>query len=1128
MEVPTCCTRVYFDDVAPQPRFTDGEGLPICQMCAQTCLLGKCKPTVSEEDFMCCCTNCLYEQRHFSECHEYIQDALRVTLTQMRAKMNQQIGSKEKQQMMGRLSNYLNQVRQYEDPNLQTKIKSLVPEAELRKFAEAVVANGGALSLRDQFCRELLRWFKGWFTWVNTVPCERCGKGTKHAGMGQPNQDDLKYGAGRVELHCCNSCGHMNRYPRYNAPTKLLDTRRGRCGEWANCFSAILRAFEFDSRFVVDFTDHVWSEVWSEDLRRWVHMDCCENAWDSPRMYEQGWNKKLNYVFGVSLDEVVDVTKRYTVKLNEVNARRTMLPESQLAEIVKNLRSNLLSKVSAERRKFVEDRWKFEQMELIQLSSGSQKELKQSEKIGRQTGSLEWRLSRGEAGDLKQNMEVEGDEEEVQKSKLYKDQLTFMIEYPEVGLHDHLGEFDDLDDYLAFGGFHIDHPGCQSQLTTVRYQMTDDKLTALQAIYTTLTQKCFGKVHGREKKDDEFKVADFKDPVVEVIIRHDVNSILSLVLITTKGDRVNLGSKTGKYERKFKFTPGYALCALHGSNNDEQVSSLGLYAAPMVDLWCDSVNKAFAGGINILYDILQIIQLAPGNSPGRGAVSSEQIEMLHDLGLLKAGKFGLTMSQSGLIFLEMLGIDYEPSNDFSKGGFLCRVGKNQNKLLGPNLIWNKIHQVEGPATHLHLKLKAFGKGDDNPFKLRGAIYKNGVNMRANHPGFGMMAFDCNTGELTYHNYLHPDTLEEAVMQVNDSDIVVICTHGELQKDAELASNAIALLGGKLTVFEKGFSFVLVGSKQQPDWCSCSSAKPGEGPVELELSIPLSPIDPKLKIDFVSDFELIFDRKAPLQSFNYKCWAPIVPEGHFYGGSILRLDERIPAFAVSFSPENDELLAPPVTFERVWSHRQGDSMVAAFQALAPEGFVALGDIIMVGPLAEEESLQPEVVEEFRCVSESCVLSEKPFCPLPITLSREDPEKQLLWLQYDQTFNFGTVSSPVMCNAVERACFRLNPRLLEYEKRESQSVPDQKMDVEEEVQAEKMEEVAPPPSPPKELTFKQIKSALFKQLTKGCGKSCSTANCAGNPEVKGMKVIDAAKKSVILAKEQGQACVCPNLI
>ena len=73
-------------------------------------------------------------------------------------------------------------------------------------------------------------------------------------------------------------------------------------------------------RLVITFystwiTSSFRSEVWSEDLRRWVHMDCkfnvvilvlwfinwgCENGWDSPRMYEQGWNKKLNYVFGIS------------------------------------------------------------------------------------------------------------------------------------------------------------------------------------------------------------------------------------------------------------------------------------------------------------------------------------------------------------------------------------------------------------------------------------------------------------------------------------------------------------------------------------------------------------------------------------------------------------------------------------------------------------------------------------------------------------------------------------------------------------------------------------------------------------------------------------------------------------
>jgi hypothetical protein len=37
-------------------------------------------------------------------------------------------------------------------------------------------------------------------------------------------------------------------------------------------------------RYVLDFTDHVWAEVYSEHLGRWVHCDPCENAFDSPMM----------------------------------------------------------------------------------------------------------------------------------------------------------------------------------------------------------------------------------------------------------------------------------------------------------------------------------------------------------------------------------------------------------------------------------------------------------------------------------------------------------------------------------------------------------------------------------------------------------------------------------------------------------------------------------------------------------------------------------------------------------------------------------------------------------------------------------------------------------------------------
>ena len=45
---------------------------------------------------------------------------------------------------------------------------------------------------------------------------------------------------------------------------------------------------------------------------------------DRPELYEAGWGKKLSYVIAFSVDEVVDVTRRYTAKYQEVKARRTV------------------------------------------------------------------------------------------------------------------------------------------------------------------------------------------------------------------------------------------------------------------------------------------------------------------------------------------------------------------------------------------------------------------------------------------------------------------------------------------------------------------------------------------------------------------------------------------------------------------------------------------------------------------------------------------------------------------------------------------------------------------------------------------------------------------------------------
>ena len=58
---------------------------------------------------------------------------------------------------------------------------------------------------------------------------------------------------------------------RYNDPALLLRTRRGRCGEWANCFALVANALGFCCRWVLDLTDHVWCEVWLPEQHRQVH-----------------------------------------------------------------------------------------------------------------------------------------------------------------------------------------------------------------------------------------------------------------------------------------------------------------------------------------------------------------------------------------------------------------------------------------------------------------------------------------------------------------------------------------------------------------------------------------------------------------------------------------------------------------------------------------------------------------------------------------------------------------------------------------------------------------------------------------------------------------------------------------
>lgn len=69
-------------------------------------------------------------------------------------------------------------------------------------------------------------------------------------GTSIPSADELQDEADRVELFRCGKCSEQIRFPRYNNPVKLLETRKGRCGEYANCFALCCRAMGFQTRLI--------------------------------------------------------------------------------------------------------------------------------------------------------------------------------------------------------------------------------------------------------------------------------------------------------------------------------------------------------------------------------------------------------------------------------------------------------------------------------------------------------------------------------------------------------------------------------------------------------------------------------------------------------------------------------------------------------------------------------------------------------------------------------------------------------------------------------------------------------------------------------------------------------------
>jgi len=101
---------------------------------------------------------------------------------------------------------------------------------------------------------------------------------------------------------------------RHNDPLKILAYGKGRCSEFSVLFTALCLAHNYRARLILDMSDHVWTEVWDNTQKRWVHVDPSEKRIDDPKMYERDWKKNLKEVYALENGHVKNVTETYKMR----------------------------------------------------------------------------------------------------------------------------------------------------------------------------------------------------------------------------------------------------------------------------------------------------------------------------------------------------------------------------------------------------------------------------------------------------------------------------------------------------------------------------------------------------------------------------------------------------------------------------------------------------------------------------------------------------------------------------------------------------------------------------------------------------------------------------------------------
>ncbi len=120
----------------------------------------------------------------------------------------------------------------------------------------------------------------------------------------QTLQELLEWTHSRVKFN-------KNSIQRHEDPIAIIGYGQGRCREFSILFTALCLANGYKARLVLDLSDHAWTEVWSDESRKWMHVDPSEKKMNDPEMYERDWNKDLKEVYAFENGVIENVTTFY-------------------------------------------------------------------------------------------------------------------------------------------------------------------------------------------------------------------------------------------------------------------------------------------------------------------------------------------------------------------------------------------------------------------------------------------------------------------------------------------------------------------------------------------------------------------------------------------------------------------------------------------------------------------------------------------------------------------------------------------------------------------------------------------------------------------------------------------------